>query len=108
MTERDYKARFWLVVGQIPPGRVATYGQVAELAGLPRMARAVGRCLSQLPADSRLPWHRVINAQGRISFPPDSPGYRRQRECLEQEGIMFLNGRIRLRDYQWDGTDGTG
>lgn len=101
MQEPGYQEKFWQVVALIPEGSVATYGQVAELAGLPRMARAVGRTLSQLPKDTQLPWHRVINAQGKISFPIDSPAYRKQRDRLESEGISLINGRIRLKDYQW-------
>lgn len=61
--------RIWTVVAAIPVGRVATYGQVAELAGLPRGARAVGLAMARLPAGTRLPWHRVINATGKVSIP---------------------------------------
>ncbi len=103
MANQEYQQRFWQIVAQIPPGKVATYGQIAELAGLRGLARAVGRTMSQLPEDSRLPWHRVINAQGRISFPVDSDGYKRQRERLEAEGISLINGRVSLRHYRWDG-----
>ena len=102
MQEPSDQEKIWQVVAMIPEGKVATYGQVAELAGLPRMARAVGRTLSQLPKDTQLPWFRVINAQGKISFPSDSSAYLRQRERLEQEGISLINGKIRLKDYQWN------
>ena len=68
MTENQ--ERIWHIVARIPSGRVATYGQVAELAGLPGRARLVGHTLSRLPADTGLPWHRVVNSQGRLSFPP--------------------------------------
>ncbi|MBY4678213.1 MGMT family protein [Marinobacterium arenosum] len=95
--------KVWQVVAAIPPGKVASYGQVAELAGLPRMARMVGRILSQLPKDSQLPWFRVINAQGRISFPLDSDAYRCQRERLEADGVEFNGERINLRVYRWSG-----
>lgn len=101
MQEPSNQEKIWQVVAMIPQGKVATYGQVAELAGLPRMARAVGRTLSQLPKDTQLPWFRVINAQGRISFPNDSSAYLRQRELLEKEGISLINGKIRLKDYKW-------
>jgi|TARA_Y100000310_G_scaffold342783_1_gene447413 methylated-DNA-protein-cysteine methyltransferase-like protein len=89
--------RIWQVVHAIPAGKVATYGQVASLADLPRHARLVGRVMSQLPRGSRLPWHRVINAQGRLSTHSTS----RQRELLQAEGVVFLNGRINLSRYQW-------
>lgn len=97
------RQRVWQVVAAIPCGKVASYGQIAELAELPRQARAVGKMMGQLPADTRLPWHRVINAQGRISFPVDSEGYQRQRLRLENEGIEFIGERISLKHYRWDG-----
>ncbi|GGO80777.1 hypothetical protein GCM10011348_18230 [Marinobacterium nitratireducens] len=95
--------RIWQVVAGIPPGRVCTYGTVAELAGLPRRARMVGRVLSRLPEGSRLPWHRVVNARGELSLPADSPGAQMQRERLEDEGIGFVRGRIPLTRFGWQG-----
>lgn len=86
------------LVAAIPPGKVATYGQIATLAGMPQQSRLVGRILSRLPAGTRLPWHRVINSQGRIS----NPNRERQRERLASEGVTLVNGRIRLADYQWE------
>lgn len=81
----------------VPTGQVATFGQIAALAGMPTHARLVGRVLSQLPAGSRIPWHRILNAQGRISCPNADE----QRRRLEDEGVVFVNGRVRLKDYQW-------
>jgi methylated-DNA-protein-cysteine methyltransferase-like protein len=95
--------RIWQVVARIPCGRVCSYGQVAELAGLVRRARLVGRILSRLPEGSRLPWHRVVNARGELSLPAESEGARLQRSRLESEGICFLRGRISLAQYRWDG-----
>jgi methylated-DNA-protein-cysteine methyltransferase-like protein len=93
----------WQVIALIPKGRVATYGQVAELAGLPGGARRVGRVLSQLPRGTRIPWHRVVNASGGISLPESSGGYGRQRTRLEKEGVLFsASGRIALRKYRWE------
>ncbi len=89
------------VVHQIPAGNVATYGQVAELAGLPGAARLVGHTLKRLPSGSALPWHRVINSSGRISLPHGSPAYQRQSECLHAEGVILVNGRISLKRYRW-------
>jgi methylated-DNA-protein-cysteine methyltransferase-like protein len=92
----------WQVIALIPKGRVATYGQVAELAGLPGGARRVGRVLSQLPSGTRIPWHRVVNASGGISLPEGSGGHVRQQTRLEKEGIVFsTSGRIALRRYRW-------
>ena len=101
MNTDEMRERIWQVVAAIPPGQVATYGQVAELAGLPRMARFVGRTLSQLPKGSKLPWHRVINAAGKISFPEGSEAYQRQRQRLEDEGVTLLKGKVPLKTYCW-------
>jgi methylated-DNA-protein-cysteine methyltransferase-like protein len=89
----------WLVVNSIPAGRVATYGQVARMAGLPGYARYVGTVLKRLPHDSRLPWHRVINARGRLSFPLGSEKYCRQQQLLEAEGVVFVSGRLSLNRF---------
>lgn len=90
----------WQAVAAIPPGHVATYGQVAEMAGLPRRARLVGRVLSQLPGDTTLPWHRVVNAAGRIMTRP-SGGDRVQRQRLLTEGVGVRDARVDLRRARW-------
>jgi len=93
------------VVARIPPGRVASYGQVATLAGLPGHARLVGYALHGLPSESALPWHRVVNAQGRISQRSEpGPAAGLQRHLLEEEGVQFdERDRIDLRRYGWRG-----
>ena len=96
----DRYARILAVVRRIPPGRVATYGQIAALAGFPRQARLAGYALHHA-GDAGLPWHRVINAQGRLSFAADSEPYRRQQARLEAEGVPLLGGRVDLRRYGW-------
>src|SRR5687767_15846380 len=78
--------RIIAAVKKIPRGKVCTYGNVAEVAGLPRRARLVGTVLRQTPSARGLPWYRVINAGGRISFPVGSDAYQRQRHKLEAEG----------------------
>lgn len=95
------EARVWQIVALIPRGKVATYGQIAALAGMPRHARLVGRTLSQLPKSTRLPWHRVVNASGRISIRA-AGGESVQLERLKKEGITPLGGRISLKHYRWD------
>jgi methylated-DNA-protein-cysteine methyltransferase related protein len=92
-------------VRRIPRGKVCTYGNVAEVAGLPRRARLVGTVLRQTPAARGLPWYRVINAGGRISFPVGSDAYARQRHKLEAEGVVFAGGRVDLRRYGWPARD---
>lgn len=93
----------WKVVSEIPPGHVLTYGEVARLAGMPRMARRVSQALRRAPRGVRLPWHRVINAQGKISFPENSNGWQQQKDLLEGEGVVFLNGKIDLERYGYRG-----
>ena len=93
--------RVWQVVAAIPRGHIATYGQVARLAGMPSHARYVGRTLSRLPAGSRLPWHRVVNAGRQISRRGDPDGESEQRRRLEQEGITFVGPRI-AKAHLWD------
>lgn len=92
--------RIWAVVKRIPKGRVATYGQVAHVAGLGQRARQVGYALHALPDGTQLPWHRVINAQGKISL-RRSGGADEQRALLEAEGVEFEGERIRLERFQW-------
>jgi methylated-DNA-protein-cysteine methyltransferase-like protein len=92
----------YAAVMSIPRGRVATYGQVAEAAGLPRRARLVGYALKHLSPGSGVPWHRVVNAGGRIS-PRGSGDERDQRRMLESEGVVFRSsGTIDLERYRCD------
>lgn len=100
-TSLDPPARILAAVRRIPRGRVCTYGDVADVAELPRRARLVGTVLRQTPASRDLPWFRVINAGGRISFPVGSDAYRRQRSRLEAEGVVFVSGRVDLKRYGW-------
>lgn len=93
--------KIWQTVSRIPYGRVATYGQIARLCGLGRRARLVGYALHRTPDNRKIPWHRVINAQGRISFPPGSVQYQRQRDRLIDEGIVPAGERIDLERYRW-------
>jgi methylated-DNA-protein-cysteine methyltransferase-like protein len=101
VTDAGGWARVYAVVRRIPKGRVATYGQVAALAGLPRQARQVGYALAAL-RDARVPWQRVINARGEIS-PRREPGVEAlQRRMLEREGVRFdAGGRIELERHLW-------
>lgn len=98
---RDTHARIYGVVRDIPRGRVATYGQVAALAGFAGQARLVGYALAALPSTTGAPWHRVVNARGRISRRA-TPGYEAmQRALLEAEGIAFSDDAIALARWQW-------
>lgn len=83
-------------VAAVPFGEVTSYGAIAKAAGLPGYARFVGQVLRNLPKDSKLPWHRVINAQGKLSFPPDSDAYIEQKKRLINEGVVFKNNKLKL------------
>jgi len=95
----DRYQRIWEAVAGIPPGCVLNYGEVARRAGLPGKARLVGRALGRAPKKMVLPWHRVVNAQGRISFPEDSTKAAEQRRRLEEEGVEFEDGAIDLERF---------
>lgn len=91
------------VIRRIPRGWVATYGQVAAMAGLPRRARLVGRVLQRLDPAVKIPWHRVVNAKGEVSYSLSrNGGDALQRRLLEKEGLEFdANGRLDLERCRW-------
>jgi len=93
----EYQQAIWQVIATIPKGQVATYGQIATMAGQSGKSRWVGRLLSQLPQGTSLPWHRVINASGRIT----NPNFDLQVSRLIAEGIRPNAGKISLKDHQW-------
>lgn len=94
--------RVFRLVRRIPAGKVATYGQIAVLAGFPGQARLTGYALHSLKEGTDVPWYRVLNASGRISFPAGSEGEAIQRSLLEAEGVTFKeNGSVDLERYGW-------
>lgn len=95
------RQKLYQTIAAIPKGKVASYGQLAKLAGQTGAARWVGWCLRNLPNDSKLPWHRVISATGHLAFATATPLYLAQREKLEQEGITFSNNKVSMKNYQW-------
>jgi methylated-DNA-protein-cysteine methyltransferase-like protein len=95
-------SRIYETVKNIPKGKVATYGQIARLAGVPGHARLVGYALHSLPDGSKVPWYRVVNRKGQISLQADPFAGSLQRRLLESEGIVFdVNDTIALKKYQW-------
>lgn len=95
-----FPQRVWQIVASIPEGYVATYGDVAQLAGSPRAARQVSGVLKRLPEGSHLPWHRVVNRHGDISL--TGPDLQRQRQALLAEGVQVSgSGHIDLQHYRW-------
>ena len=103
MAARTAEERIYRVVMRIPPGRVATYGQIARVAGMPRHHRQVGRALRGLIDDGLVPWHRVVGAGGTISLrSADGSAEREQRQRLEREGVVLdPRGRVSLARFQW-------
>lgn len=93
--------RIWETIADIPPGNVANYGQVAEVAGIPRGARQVGYALRHTPDDLELPWHRVVQSSGRSAFERGSRLYRLQRDRLAGEGVTMSNGRVDMNRFRW-------
>ena len=103
MAATTERTRIYAVVRRIPAGRVATYGQIAQLAGLPNGARRVGYALAALDPAAEVPWHRVVNARGEISLRSDPDGHEDlQRRLLHSEGIAFDDkGRLSLARDRW-------
>lgn len=91
----------WETIRHIPKGKVATYGEIAEQSGLPRQARLVGYALHNTPHGLDIPWHRVINSQGKISLPKHNGSYIKQKKLLMKEGIVFVKERVDLKKYGW-------
>ena len=108
MPHETFTTRAVRAIRSIPAGRVATYGQIATLAGNPRAARQVVRVLHSCSKRERLPWHRVVNREGRISLPPLG-GHEEQRALLLREGVEFgESGRIDLARFRYDPGDQDG
>src|SRR5271156_5858819 len=99
----DAVAAICAVIRRIPKGWVATYGQIAAMAGLPRRARLVGHVLQNLGQTTRIPWHRVVNAKGEVSYSLSrNGGDALQRRLLEKEGVEFDDkNRFNLERFRW-------
>ena len=93
--------RIWRTVLAIPPGKVASYGQIADLAGLPGRARMVGKALGRAPQSLQLPWFRVLRSSGEIAFPRGTDGAREQTRLLELEQVPVKNNRVNLKEHGW-------
>jgi methylated-DNA-protein-cysteine methyltransferase-like protein len=93
--------RIWETICDIPRGAVASYGQIAEIAGLPRGARQVGYALRHLPEGHEVPWHRVLQVSGKIAFAKDSRAYKEQSKRLMMEDVAVIAGRVDMQKYRW-------
>jgi methylated-DNA-protein-cysteine methyltransferase-like protein len=105
MAASDSYKKIWEQAALIPAGQVASYGQVAKQAGLPRRgARMVARAVAAAPREMELPWHRIVNAQGCISIPKTSARYEQQQELLRAEGVPVKNGKLDIDKHGWSPT----
>jgi methylated-DNA-protein-cysteine methyltransferase-like protein len=95
------RTALYMALAQVPVGHVVTYGQLAALAGLGRAARWVGRTLGQLPDDSRLPWHRVVAAGGRLSLAAGTSSGDEQRGRMRDEGLSIMKNRVDMHRHGW-------
>lgn len=89
-----FKSQVFLILSMVTAGECIAYGELARQAGFPGYARQVGRLLKHLPNDTRLPWHRVVNSQKRISFAEGSDAYLKQRAKLEKEGWLIVGNKL--------------
>lgn len=93
--------QIWQTVAKIPKGKVASYGQIADLAGLPGRARLVGKVLGKAPQDMQLPWYRVLRSSGQLAFDAGTENAERQKGFLQEEGVVVLNNRVKLKNFGW-------
>lgn len=93
--------RIWKTVAVIPKGKVASYGQIADLAGLPGRARLVGKALGLAPKKMNLPWYRVLRSTGQLAFKKMSNEANQQKVLLQDEQIIVLNNRVNLKQFGW-------
>ena len=101
-SENELHRQILEVIALIPYGKVATYGQIAKLAGLPKHARLVGYVLKHLDVESQIPWFRVINSQGKLSVTRiNGSGQNIQQDLLEREGVYLLNHKVNLKLFGW-------
>lgn len=100
---RRYR-QIWETVQAIPPGRVASYGQIADLAGLPGRARLVGKSLGCVPEAMEVPWQRVLRSDGRLAFAAGSTAAERQQALLQTEGVAVLANRVDMTAFRWQPT----
>ncbi|MGJ8669795.1 MAG: MGMT family protein [Oceanococcus sp.] len=93
--------RIWNTVMAVPAGKVASYGQIADLAGLPGRARLVGRSLGHVPDDLDVPWYRILRSSGQLAFEPASQQALKQSRLLHAEGVKVKNNRVKLKEFGW-------
>ncbi len=102
--KNTYYSQIWQTVCAIPKGKVACYGQIADLAGLPGRARLVGKSLGFVPKDMFVPWYRVLRSTGQLAFPLGSEQALHQAGLLQEENVAVIANRVKLATFQWQPT----
>ena len=100
VANKNYE-HIWQTVLAIPAGKVASYGQIADLAGLPGRARLVGRCMAYAPEALKVPWYRVLRSNGQLAFKAGSSSSQKQSGLLQEEGVAVIKNRVNMGEYQW-------
>ncbi|MFT6267881.1 MAG: methylated-DNA-protein-cysteine methyltransferase-like protein [Alphaproteobacteria bacterium] len=93
--------RIWKTVNSIPRGRVSSYGQIADFAGLPGRARLVGKSLGYVPNALNVNWHRVVRSNGQLAFTKGSEQALKQTGLLQEEGVAVINNRVKMKAFNW-------
>lgn len=101
MDNQQKYRRIWQTVSAVPAGKVASYGQIADLAGLPGRARLVGKSLGKIPDKQTTPWYRILRSNGQLAFAKGSEQALLQTGLLQQENVVVLNNRVKLAQFQW-------
>lgn len=101
MSVKPNYQKIWHTVCLIPPSKVASYGQIADLSGLPGRARLVGKALGHIPDNMQVPWYRVLRSTGQLAFGPGSPQGAIQKGLLQQEDVVVLNNRVSMKRFGW-------
>lgn len=101
MSDNPAYRRIWKTVNTIPAGKVSSYGQIADFAGLPGRARLVGKSLQYVPDSMKVNWHRVLRSNGQLAFDKGSEQAILQTGLLQEEGVVVFNNRVKMKNFNW-------
>lgn len=93
--------KIWKTVCKVPAGKVSSYGLIADLAGLPGRARLVGKVMQYAPDEMQVPWYRILKSNGQLAFASGSKQAEEQKGLLQEEGVVVLNNRVKLKEFGW-------
>lgn len=95
------RERIWKTVCNVPKGKVSSYGLIADLAGLPGRARMVGNAMQNAPSEMKIPWYRILKSNGALAFKSGSSQAEKQKGLLQEEGVVVLNNRVKMKQFGW-------